>query len=153
MRWLPVIVWMGVIFYLSSHPNPYWILPQSMNQEIDQLLPVISISQYTRHQVNINEAGHSIEYILLSVLMLRAIRGGKTGSRQFWGASGWSVLACFAFALSDEIHQFFVPSRTFQLVDLALGLAAILLGLGLFGLARATGSKAVGRSTSKKSLE
>jgi VanZ family protein len=46
----------------------------------------------------------------------------------------WVGVACLAFALSDEIHQNFVPGRVFSWVDVgadALGIAAG-LALGLW---------------------
>jgi VanZ family protein len=41
------------------------------------------------------------------------------------------------YALSDEIHQLFVPGRTFQLMDLALDLLGGMIGLIFFERIRA----------------
>jgi VanZ family protein len=40
------------------------------------------------------------------------------------------------YALSDEIHQLFVPGRTFQLMDLALDLLGGVIGLMVFAILR-----------------
>lgn len=42
------------------------------------------------------------------------------------------LLFTMLYALSDEIHQIFVPGRTFQLEDLALDLLGALAGLWLY---------------------
>ncbi len=39
-----------------------------------------------------------------------------------------SVVFCFLYAVSDEIHQFFVPGRSFQFVDIIVDTLGIFLG-------------------------
>jgi len=52
-----------------------------------------------------------------------------------------AALLCFAYALSDEWHQSYVPGRTFDLWDLCADAAGIALVLGFQGVrARATRS-------------
>lgn len=43
-----------------------------------------------------------------------------------------SVLLSCAYALSDEIHQYFVPDRSCQLTDFAVDSAGIVLGVAVF---------------------
>jgi len=42
------------------------------------------------------------------------------------------LLLAMAFALSDEIHQRFVPGRAFQVIDLFIDLLGILFGVLLY---------------------
>ena len=43
-----------------------------------------------------------------------------------------SVLLSFGYAVTDEIHQIFVPGRAFQLIDLTIDLGGIILGTVVF---------------------
>ena len=43
-----------------------------------------------------------------------------------------SVLISFGYAITDEIHQLFVPGRSFQLIDLTVDLGGIVLGVAVF---------------------
>lgn len=45
-----------------------------------------------------------------------------------------SVIIALGYALTDEIHQIFVPGRAFQLIDLTVNFFGILLGIGVFVL-------------------
>ena len=45
-----------------------------------------------------------------------------------------SVIIALGYALTDEIHQIFVPGRAFQLIDLTVNFFGILLGIGVFTL-------------------
>lgn len=94
MLWLPVILYAGLIFYLSSIPSPH--LPIEF-PFLDKLL-------------------HIAEYAILGILLARAIK--KTG--EF--GSGWKfyfLIMCIAFiyGLSDEFHQSFVFGRVVSFWD------------------------------------
>ena len=43
-----------------------------------------------------------------------------------------TVLFSFGYAVTDEIHQLFVPGRSFQLIDLTVDLGGIVLGTIVF---------------------
>lgn len=45
-----------------------------------------------------------------------------------------STLLSFAYAITDEIHQIFVPGRAFQLIDLTVDLSGIIFGVVVFGI-------------------
>ncbi len=75
--------------------------------------------------------GHFSEYGALGFFAANAARS--------YGLKGlWGILAPFAFsvvyALSDEIHQIFVPGRTCELKDLLVDSLGSLLGVLLFSL-------------------
>jgi VanZ family protein len=42
------------------------------------------------------------------------------------------LLMTMAFALSDEIHQLFVPGRAFQVIDLIIDFLGLLFGVYLY---------------------
>lgn len=102
--WLPVFLWAGLIFYLSSVQNlkttsaPYW----------DEIF---------------RNGAHFAFYGIFYLLFFRALNFAKK-EKDFLTPLILSGL----YALSDEIHQSFVPTRSFQLLDLTLDLFGIILG-------------------------
>jgi len=111
-RWTPVILWMAVIFYLSSIPSPAQVeLP--FWDELGSYL------------------GHFAEYTILALLLTRAqARPPASLTRGFLV----SFLVALAYAFSDEFHQRFVPNRTSSLVDVAVDAAGVAFALGLVWL-------------------
>ncbi len=99
-RWLPVLLWMGFIFFLSSQSH----LPCYPSPFIDLFF---------------KKAAHLLEYVVLAILLHRAM--GDEG--------GWQALLIGGlYALSDEFHQSFVPGRTAELLDLAFDILGVVLG-------------------------
>jgi len=108
-RWIPVLIWMGVIFYLSSVPN----LKSNFAPELDLVLRKIA---------------HVLEYTILTALFWRATR------EEFIHLSIKKILIysfCFSFlyALSDEFHQLFITGRQGSLRDVAIDSIGILIAL------------------------
>ena len=105
--WGPVVLWMGLLFYLSSRPT----LPGFTDPIWDLLL---------------KKSGHAVAYAVLSCLSLRALwQGREMTSLQYVGAWGIAVL----YAITDEIHQGFVPGRHPALMDWIIDAIGAVLGL------------------------
>lgn len=117
LRWLPVILWAGVIFSLSSFSNPY-----------ASLLPFPLFAALPHEQLG--QFSHVFVYAVLAFLLARALvhmpgKGTDPVSLPAWGMA-------VVYAFSDEIHQLFVAGRTFQMADLALDALGALVGMLLF---------------------
>ena len=56
------------------------------------------------------KAAHLTVYATLSALWFRARRGPRAGWQASWALLG--LLVSMLVAISDEVHQSFVPSRT-----------------------------------------
>lgn len=127
-RWLPILLWATVIFLASANPNPYKSLASWWLQ------PCFSAGAGSPSCAELlGRVLHTSEYAVLAVLLGRALvwRGElRLASLAF--ALGISEL----YALSDEVHQLFVPGRTFQWMDLGLDLLGGVLGLTVFALIR-----------------
>lgn len=102
--WLPVFLWCFLIFYLSSIPN----LKAAQNPFWDEI---------------IRSFIHGLFYAVLSVLFFRALNFHRT-KKDFLIPL---LLSCL-YGLSDEIHQSFIPTRTFQLQDLLVDFTGVFLG-------------------------
>jgi VanZ family protein len=108
IRWILVVLWMGVIFYLSAQPD----LPHHPEAALD---------------VVIKKSGHMAEYGILAALAWWAWRGDQatTPTRAFLYAF---VLAAL-YAVSDEGHQYFVPGRNPQPLDVGFDVVGAMLSL------------------------
>lgn len=101
--WVPAVLWMGVIFFLST-------LPESVTPGRG----IIS-----------DKVCHGAEYFILAFLILFALQR-TTRARfftAFWITLVWAVL----YGLSDEIHQLYVPTRQFDVRDLLADAGGVVL--------------------------
>jgi VanZ family protein len=102
---------MGVIFYLSSIPGEQLPLPQFFLSD---------------------KIAHFLTYTVLGVLI--AFRSGLTDLAKgrpltTWTKGGWiAPMVGILYGLFDELHQLYTPNRTFDLKDLAVDVAGVLLG-------------------------
>ena len=125
-RWWPALLWAIVISTFSTG-----VFTSDNTSRI--IVPILKwffphASQETLFLVHhfIRKMGHLTEYFILSLLILRGIRAGKTGIHLGWALAAMAIVGCYA-AL-DEFHQSFVPGRTAAvsdvLIDTAGGVAA-----------------------------
>jgi len=105
--WSPVGIWMGTLFYLSSIPN----LRVAESNFWDEIL---------------RSGAHFIFYGLGYFLFFRAINSGKVKKNFLL-----PLLFTFTYGVFDEIHQAFVPTRSFQLKDLLVDFGGTIVGVGL----------------------
>lgn len=103
-RWLPAILWMAVIFYLSSRSQ----LPRPRSDEANFVL---------------RKSAHFASYALLALLYLRGLGGMDTKRR--WIA----LLLAAAYAVSDEYHQSWIPQREPKATDVLIDTAGAAVGL------------------------
>ncbi|MFP7755919.1 VanZ family protein [Thermodesulfobacteriota bacterium B35] len=114
-RFLPLLMVMATIFYLSHQPGDSFDLPDV--PDIDKLL-------------------HSLVYAILAASALFAVPPGFARSRPLL-VSALVVLFCIAYGISDEFHQSFIPGRTPSAWDLAADtLGAVLCSAGWYFLCR-----------------
>jgi VanZ family protein len=129
-RYGPVVVWAVLIFIgsgnlLSGSHTSFLV------RSLHWLFPSLSWETLGLIHLLIRKAGHVSEYAVLAMLAARACR---TSSRAFLRARWFWVSLVFvaAYALSDEFHQSFVPSRGASLHDSMIDTAGGLMGLTLF---------------------
>jgi len=102
LRFLPPLIWMGFIFYLSSRQK-------------------IAVSSHYWISFFIFKSLHIIEYGILFLLWYWALGENKKGVR----IAAWLAII---YGLSDEIHQGFVPTREGRVRDILIDA----LGVWLF---------------------
>ena len=97
----------------------------------------------------ISNLAHIPAYALLTFLWLKAFYKRKS-SRQALIVNTLILMGMLFFAISDEIHQSFVPGRTVSCMDMGLNIVGILFGLGLFSAAGKLGFSAFRQERQKQ---
>jgi VanZ family protein len=110
LAWIPALIWMGAIFYVSSLPNPMPIHERLLN-------------------VVVKKTGHLVGYAVLAVFYRFALvrERGLTDAE----AIPWSWGFTLFYAATDEFHQSFVPGRHSSALDVIIDGTGALLGLWL----------------------
>lgn len=112
--WFPLILYCILIFYVSSIiflPGP----PGLLN----------------------DETKHTIEYSVLGILLFRLIENTKYRKFSYLAA----ILFCLVYGITDEIHQYFVPTRDFSISDIffdSFGGSLVVIGDWILAKAKRT---------------
>ena len=85
----------------------------------------------TLHEQIISNLLHIPAFAVLTFLWLKSFKKEKINKR-FLLFNSVILASLFLFAISDEIHQSFVPGRTSSLMDLGLNALGILCGFSAF---------------------
>lgn len=116
---------MAFIFFVSSFSNPYQTLvPAPMQSPSGITIPGISAGQEALPNESAGQISHMGLYFILGILVSRALN--------HLGGIRFALVLTILYALSDEIHQFFVPGRAFQFADLILDAFGGLLGICIY---------------------
>ncbi len=74
---------------------------------------------------------HAIEYAILGFLLRRALIFQK--SQFFQEHAGWlTIFIGSAYAISDEIHQFYVPGRSSDIGDVVADVVGITIVIAIY---------------------
>jgi len=115
--WLPPILWAGGIFYLSG---------------ISGLASDMSVFW----DVFWRKLFHATEFGILNLLLFRALWGYQMKMDK---AIILSFILTALYAVSDEFHQYFVPSRECRLRDMGLDILGAMAAAVIIFLLRRTG--------------
>lgn len=108
--WLPVYLYAGLIFFYSSLSSPPVLLPKILHA--DKLL-------------------HLLEYAILGNLIARG--AGNSANLQLRAHFRiFAVCVALLYGLSDEFHQYFVPGREVEILDVLADGTGAFLGQLLF---------------------
>jgi VanZ family protein len=103
--WGAVLLWAGIIFYLSSLPR----------------------TAFPVHTTTAAKIAHAVEYAVLTLLLIGALEATNVRRRR----AAWIAAAvALVYAASDEFHQSFVPYRHPSPIDVlidAIGIGAMAL--------------------------
>ena len=131
--WAPVALWAGVISGFSTGlftgentggviiPLLRWFLPHARPATLAHL-----------HQL-IRKSAHFVEYLILSMLLFRALR--RSSPRTRLNAAVTAIVIAGVYSIGDELHQAFVPGRTAAALDCLVDVSGAAAGQGLVAAA------------------
>ena len=93
------------------------------------LAPDVSDAAVATIQLVVRKCAHLTEYAILAAFLLRAFRQSR---KQLARATLSAFILAVVYAVFDEWHQAFVPSRTASPVDVAIDTAGALVGLAIY---------------------
>ena len=106
--WLPAILWMALIFALSTRQN-------------------VSVSEEFVIDFLVLKSLHMVFYSILYFLLFRALYSQKKKQSSTEDVLMKTALVAIVYAATDELHQMFVPTRTGRLQDVVIDSIAIFL--------------------------
>lgn len=139
LSWVAVFLWMLIIFILSAQPA---VQSSSLSRDITEIiiefigkwLPLdIESSTITdlvsKYNYMVRKSAHFFAYFILAILVMNATkRSGLHGFK-------WiiiTLLICILYAISDEVHQLFVPGRGGRLTDVLIDSIGSTVGIGVY---------------------
>ena len=129
LKWMPVLVWMVVIFSASTDAMSFQHTSRFIEPVIRWIFPNASGEAVHTTVVIVRKCAHAGEYGILALLAWRALRRKGAGPGWNWAQAGWAIFLAFLFAASDEFHQLFVPSREASVRDVLIDTSGALLAV------------------------
>lgn len=136
LSWTAVFLWMLLIFALSAQHGPESSHLSDKTSEIiiEKLNMVFGLNIKTNTTTGfvkafrffLRKSAHLGEYFVLGLLVMNAM---KTSQVPAFKGFIISVLICVLYAVSDEIHQYFVPGREAQVSDVLIDSVGALGGI------------------------
>lgn len=125
---------MALIFFMSGRPME---LSGADSGRIAQMIVSLLEAAGARGRLNsqdvtlvlfVRKAGHFLEYSILTFLLMNAMLSakpaGRGGKRDYKKVAATAFLVALAYAVSDEVHQSFVPGRSMRAGDVAIDAAS-----------------------------
>ena len=130
-----LVIWMAFIFSMSSQNSH-----ESSNTSGSTIKAVLStVPEFNEQPTEVQEhvveelqfvtrkSAHFIAYMILGILtMLSFLQFNQVTKKPMW-----AFLLCVAYAISDEIHQLFVPGRAGQLRDVLIDSSGSIVGIAI----------------------
>ena len=129
--WLPIVLWFALIFVASGDtkssqrssriigPLMRWLFPQMAEETVDLVV------------LFVRKCAHLTVYAVLAWLYWRALRRPvKNDSRPWsWIEARNALIGVMVYAITDEVHQTFVPSRQGSVRDVLIDTVGGAIGL------------------------
>jgi len=130
ISWIAVFLWMLLIFYLSAQVadesnNLSKGFTQVIISMIEKIAPNFEFDINVFNHI-IRKYAHFFVYMILGVLVLNAL--DRSGIYKF----SWALMICILYAISDEIHQAFVPGRGPGIKDVFIDTSGSIVGIMIY---------------------
>ena len=133
VSWALVIAWMLIIFRLSSQVAEQSDelstgITQAILNMIQKLVPFLEIGSGQLNHI-LRKGAHFTAYLILGILVVNAFsKSGISGRKSLF----LGLLVCIVYAMSDELHQAFVPGRGPALTDVIIDSAGSFAGIFIY---------------------
>lgn len=124
--WLPVVLWMGLITWLSGDRFSDQQTAAWLTRRSGVALLGLSPDMLEVANVILRKTAHLVEYAVLGMLIYRAL--GGAWRRTPWARVRWAVGLAASCAMFDEVHQTLTATRTGTPKDVLIDTLGALLG-------------------------
>lgn len=138
LRLLPALLMMTVIFVHSAMPAVVSDQESSFFAEV--LARLFSLDMDTASFI-VRKIAHFLEYLVLGLCLIFFADGFRMpedsgAGRYFLRCSLPAWICGTVYAVTDEIHQRYVPGRSCEFRDVCIDAAGVLAGVGIWMLIR-----------------
>lgn len=128
--WMIVVLVMGVIFYFSDAPavesRRYSIgITDKVLVFVQSIFPDTQLNGNALHH-DIRKLTHFFIYMILGILTFSAFMQNR---QSVYVNMMMTMAICVIFAISDEIHQLFIPGRSGEVRDVLIDSSGAFLGV------------------------
>ncbi len=126
-----IILWITMIFCFSSQKGTsssnlsngliYKVTSYITGNKVSNKEKVILSNKYSKF---VRKMAHFSVYLILGILVISFISEFNIKRRYLL-----AVILCVLYALTDELHQYFVPGRSCELLDILLDSTSSFLGV------------------------
>ncbi len=133
LSWIAVIFWMALIFYLSHQPAA---ISNELSSGITEMIVNTLDKLASQFQFNIEDLHHIVRknahffaYLTLGILVLNGLRRSGVNAKQ---GAGIALLICILYAITDEVHQLYIPGRLGEVRDVLIDSAGASIGIIIY---------------------
>ena len=126
--WLPLLLWLALIFAGSTDLMSAEHTSRILVPLLRWLRPTISWQTIEQVQFFLRKAAHLSEYAILAALLHRALVNTVLVGRA-WASAAIVLVVCSVYAMTDELHQSFVPSRLASARDVVIDSVGAICGV------------------------
>jgi VanZ family protein len=123
-----VFLWAAVIFFFSTDLFSGSNTGEIFGVVMRFIFPDITSEALSRTHFFLRKLGHFSAYFIFAVLLMRALRQENQGRIETRHLA-ISFAVATIYAISDEFHQSFVPSRGADVVDVLIDMSGAIAGI------------------------
>jgi VanZ family protein len=130
MDFAVTVLWMGLIFSLSTATFSSAQTEPFIASLCSKLMPWFAVLNIETAELLIRKMAHLSEYFIFGIIITHLLkkRSGLTPISQIFLVVPFGI----TYAISDELHQSFVPSRTASEMDVLLDTIGLVCGTFCF---------------------
>ncbi|MCM3356618.1 VanZ family protein [Psychrobacillus sp. MER TA 171] len=125
-----VIIWMGIIFYLSQQPASVSSqlssnVAHTIKQAANVVAPETNIIK-DDYYIVIRKQAHFLVYFILGILLMQYLKSTRLN---LLPSMAFSLVICVVFAIADETLQLFALGRGAQVRDVFIDTVGASIGI------------------------